>query len=191
MGPHDSHSHPCFPGPMKPQLKFLAAILLPLFSTAYAEAQDIGRWSFAQSTTSDGTAVHSASLYSSTLITSAEDSLGYPAVYSIACQAGDSTRWSQWLKLEDSLSSRGEIELIAKVDQKIPREENWIVADSKRLLTRESIPDIAELRTAKTLKLSWNWGWSWLWISDKARFDLADVEAVVFTLAKNCNIPAP
>ena len=52
MGPHDSHSHPCFPGPMKTRFKFLAAIFYcNLFSTAYAEAQDIGGWSFAQSTT--------------------------------------------------------------------------------------------------------------------------------------------
>jgi hypothetical protein len=172
-------------------IKVIPAILLGLLSIAYAEAEEIGAWSFAQSSTPEGAIVHSASLYSSTLIVSGDDSLGYPAIYSIACQAGDSAKWTQWLKLEDALSSRGEIELLAKVDKKIPREENWIVADSKHLLTRENTPDITELRTASTLKLSWNWGWSWLWLADAARFDLGDVEAVIFTLAKSCGIPEP
>ena len=100
-------------------------------------------------------------------------------------------KWTQQLKLEDSLSSRGQIELLATIDKKLPREEFWIVADDKRLLTRENLPDIAELRTAKTLKLSWNWGWSWLWLSDEAHFELGDVEAVIFTLAKSCEIAEP
>ncbi len=191
MGRHACHSHPCFTVPMERPVKLPLTILFSLISTAYANAQDIGAWSFAQSTAPDGAIVHSASLYSSTLIASGDESFGYPAIYSIACQAGDPAKWAQWLKLEDSLSSRGQIELIAKVDRKIPREENWIVAGSKRLLTRENVPDIAELRTATTLKLSWNWGWSWLWLADEARFDLGEVRAVIFTLAKSCGIPEP
>lgn len=100
-------------------------------------------------------------------------------------------KWTQQLKLEDALSSRGEIEIIATIDRKLPREELWTVSKNKRLLTRENLPDIAELRTAKTLKLEWNWGWSWLWLSDEAHFELGDTEAVIFTLAKSCGIEEP
>ena len=176
---------------MKLELKLTGLVLLTLFSADYAASQELGAWSFGKSVAPNDAIIFSASLLSLNLIASGDANADYPVIYSIACQSLDSTKWSQWLKLEDSLSSRGQIELLATIDKKPPREEFWIVADSKRLLTRENIPDIAELRTAKTLKLSWNWGWSWLWLSDEARFELGDVEAVIFTLAKSCEIAEP
>ena len=176
---------------MKLELKLTGFVLLTLFSADYAASQELGAWSFGKSVAPNDAIIFSASLLSSNLIASGDANADYPVIYSIACQSLDSTKWSQWLKLEDSLSSRGQIELLATIDKKPPREEFWIVADSKRLLTRENIPDIAELRTAKTLKLSWNWGWNWLWLSDEARFELGDVEAVIFTLAKSCEIAEP
>jgi hypothetical protein len=174
---------------MKSNNKLPALILLTLFCTGHAEAQELGAWTLGQSQAANGAVIHSASLTSSTLITSA--AIDYPAIYTISCQTGEPTKWMQQLRLDDALSSRGEIELIATVDKKLPREEFWIVTDNKRLLTRENLPDITELRTAKTLKLEWNWGWSWLWLSDEAHFELGDAEAVIFTLAKNCGIEVP
>ena len=176
---------------MKLELKLTGLALLTLFSADYAASQELGAWSFGKSVAPNDAIIFSASLLSSNLIASGDANADYPVIYSIACQSLDSTKWSQWLKLEDSLSSRGQIELLATIDKKPPREEFWIVADSKRLLTRENTPDIVELRTAKTLKFSWNWGWSWLWLSDEARFELGDVEAVIFTLAKSCEIAEP
>lgn len=176
---------------MKLELKLTGLTLLTLFSADYAASQELGAWSFGKAIAPNDAIIFLASLQSSNLIASGGANADYPVIYSIACQSLDSTKWSQWLKLEDSLSSRGQIELLATVDKKIPREEFWNVADNKRLLIRESIPDIAELRTAKTLKLSWNWGWSWLWLADEARFELGDVEAVIFTLAKSCEIAEP
>jgi hypothetical protein len=172
-------------------LRLTGMVLLTLFSADYAVSQELGAWSFGESKAENGSVIHAASMFSSTMITSGGEEADYAALYTIACQTGEPAKWSQWLKLEDSLSSRGQIELLAAVDKKIPREEFWIVADDKRLLTRENTPDITELRTAKTLKLSWNWGWSWLWISDEASFELGSVEAVIFTLAKNCGIAEP
>jgi hypothetical protein len=174
---------------MKSKLKLPALIALTLFAAASGEAQELGAWTLGQSHAANGAVIHSASLSSSTLITSA--AIDYAAVYTISCQAGEPTKWTQQLRLEDALSSRGQIELIATIDKKLPREEFWIVSDNKRLLTRENLPDIAELRTAKTLKLEWNWGWSWLWLSDEAQFELGDAEAVIFTLAKSCGIEEP
>ena len=176
---------------MKLGLKLTGSVLLTLFSADYAASQELGAWSFGKAIAPNDAIIFSASLQSSNLIASGGANADYPVIYSITCQSLDSTKWSQWLKLEDSLSSRGQIELLATINNKPPREEFWIVADSKRLLTRENIPDIAELRTAKTLKLSWNWGWSWLWLSDEASFELGDVEAVIFTLAKSCEIAEP
>ena len=191
MGWHDSYSNHLLCRPMKTPLKMAGMALLTVFSAVSAAAEEVGAWTFGESKAADGAVIHMASLSSSNLIASGYESTDYAAIYTIACQSGDPAKWNQWLQLEDALSSRGEIELIATIDKKIPREENWIVADGKRLLTRENTPDIAELRTAKTLKLSWNWGWSWLWLSDNARFELGDIEAVIFTLAKSCGIEEP
>ena len=174
---------------MKPKDKLYLLIALTLFSGTSAEAQEMGAWTFGQSKAANGAVIHLATLASSTLIVSA--AMDYAALYSISCQTGEPTKWTQQLRLEDALSSRGEIELIATIDKKLPREEFWIVSDDKRLLTRENLPDIAELRTAKTLKLEWNWGWSWLWLSDEAHFELGDAGAVIFTLAKSCGIEEP
>ena len=166
-----------------------AVALLTLCSTTTGEAQELGVWTLGQSKAENGAVIHLATMASSTLIISA--ATDYAALYSISCQSGEPMKWTQQLRLEDSLSSRGQIELNATVDKKLPREEFWIVAGNKRLLTRENLPDIAELRTAKTLKLEWNWGWSWLWLSDEAHFELGDAEAVIFTLAKSCGIEEP
>ena len=163
--------------------------LLTLCSAASAQAQELGVWTLGQSQAENGAIIHMATLASSTLIVSA--ATDYAALYSISCQTGEPLKWTQRLQLEDALTSRGEIELIATIDEKLPREEFWIVSKNKHLLTRENLPDIAELRTAKNLKLEWNWGWSWFWISDEAHFELGDAEAVIFTLAKNCGIEVP
>ena len=174
---------------MKSKTKLPVLSVLTLFAAASAEAQELGAWTLGRSQAENGAVIHSASLTSSTLITSA--AIDYAALYAISCQTGGPAKWTQQLRLEDALSSRGEIELIATIDKKLPREEFWIVSANKRLLTRENLPDITELRTAKTLKLEWNWGWSWLWLSDEAHFDLGDAEAVIFTLAKSCGIEVP
>ncbi len=174
---------------MKLKPKLLEIILLTLCSSVSAEAQTLGAWTLGQAEAENGAIIHMATLASSTLIVSA--SSDYAALYSISCQTGEPLKWIQQLRLEDAISSRGQIELIATIDKKLPREEFWIVAGNKRLLTRENLPDIAELRTAKTLKLEWNWGWSWLWLSDEAHFELGDTEPVIFTLAKNCGIEEP
>ena len=174
---------------MKLKRKLLVLSALTLFSISPAEAQELGAWTLGQSKAENGAVIHLATLASSTLIVSA--ATDYAALYSISCQTGEPMKWTQQLRLEDALSSRGQIELIATIDKKLPREEFWIVAKNKRVLTRENLPDSAELRTAKSLKLEWNWGWSWMWLSDEAHFELGDAEAVIFTLAKNCGIEGP
>lgn len=174
---------------MKPKLKLPVMVLLTLCSAGSAEAQEVGAWTLGQAKAENGAVIHLATLASSTLIVSA--ATDYAVLYSISCQTGEPMKWTQQLRLEDALSSRGQIELIATVDKKPAREEFWIVSKNKRLLTRENLPDIAELRTARTLKLEWNWGWSWLWLSDEAHFELGDAEAVIFTLAKSCGIEEP
>ena len=94
-------------------------VLLTLCSAVPAQAQELGAWSFGESKAENGAVIHTASQYSSTLITSGGEEADYAALYTIACQTGDPTKWSQWLKLEDALSSRGQIELLATVDKKI------------------------------------------------------------------------
>ena len=174
---------------MKLKPKNFVMGLLTLCSVPTAQAQELGAWTFGQAKAENGAIIHMATLASSTLISSA--ATDYAALYTISCQTGEPMKWIQQLRLEDALSSRGQVELLATIDQKLPREEFWIVTGNKRTLTRENLPDIAELRTAKTLKLEWNWGWSWLWLSDEAHFELGDAGAVIFTLAKSCGIEEP
>jgi hypothetical protein len=177
-------------GMMKRQYKFGFLALFTLFSMGSAFAEDLGSWNLGQSTDADGKVVYMASIHATNTISSGS-SMDYAPLYSIACRTGDSAHWSQWLELEDSVSGSGEVELSAIVDEKSPREEAWQIGPKGRVLTRENTPDIAELRRAHSLKLSWSWGWSWLWISDKAKIDLSDIEPVIFTLAKNCGIVEP
>ena len=158
--------------------------------TTFADAQELGNWSLGQSASRDGVITYSASLRSTNLITSGSGP-DYAPLYSIACKSGADKNWQQWLELEDAVYSRGDIELLATVDDKRPREEIWHISSHGRLLTRENLPDIAELTRAHMLKLSWNWGWSWLWLSDEARLELGDIEPVIFTLAKSCGIAEP
>jgi hypothetical protein len=107
---------------LKPEFPVMALLTL---CSASAEAQEMGAWSLGQSRAENGAIIHMATLTSSTLIASATD---YAALYSITCQTGEPMKWAQQLRLEDSLSSRGEIELVATIDKKLPREEFWTVA---------------------------------------------------------------
>ena len=111
---------------MKLKLKLPVMALLTLCSTASAQAQELGAWTLGQSKAENGAIIHMATLASSTLITSA--ATDYAALYSISCQTGEPLKWTQQLRLEDAITSRGEIELIATIDKKLPREEFWIVA---------------------------------------------------------------
>ena len=176
---------------MKSQDKFLIAGLLGCFLTVPAPAQELGNWSLSESKSTDGSSLFSASIHATNLITSGGPEPDYAPLYSIACRAGDADQWIQTLELEDAISGSGKIELSARVDDKMPREEIWVIGDKNHILIRENSPDIAELRTAHKLTLKWNWGWSWLWLNDKARIELGDIEAVIFTLSKNCGIAEP
>lgn len=176
---------------MKSMRKAYLCSLLTLLMTNASEAQDIGFWTVGNFTDTDGTAVHIASLAATNLITSGNLGPDYAPLYSISCRSGDPASWRQHLQLEDAVAGSGEIELDAKVDSKARRVETWIISPNNRILTRRNSPDIAELKSARALTLRWNWGWSWLWLSDKARLELGEIGAVVFTLAKNCEIPEP
>jgi hypothetical protein len=175
---------------MKSHVKILILGSLMFLQASPAPAQELGNWTLSQTKSPDGTTVFAASLNASNLI-SAGSGPDYAPLYSISCKQGDAAHWSQTLTFEDGVSGSGEIELSAKVDAKAPREEMWKIGAKNRILTRENTPDIAELRTARNLKFTWSWGWSWLWLSDKAKFELGEVEAVVFTLAKSCGIAEP
>ena len=175
---------------MKSHAKYLILGLLYGLWPNLVNAEELGNWSLAQSKAPDGTIIFKASLSASNLIT-ASSGPDYAPIYSIGCSHGDVLHWSQTLQLEDGVSGSGQIELSAKIDEKNRREEIWMIGKSNKTLTRENTPDIAELRSANHLKLSWNWGWSWMWLADKAKFQLGDVEAVIFTLAKSCGIAEP
>ena len=176
---------------MKSHGKFLILGLATALWANSGLAQELGNWSFSQSKAPDGVTVFTAAIHAGNLITSGGSEPDYAPLYTIACKLGDATHWSQTLQFEDAVSGSGKIELIARVDDKLPREELWVIGAQNRILVRENTPDIAELRTAHNLTLKWNWGWSWLWLSDKVKIELGEIEAVVFTLAKSCGIAEP
>ncbi len=173
---------------MKLHSKTAIILLLSWFAITPAMAEEIGAWSLHASQTEEGQPAFTASLTSTTLIASSPD---YAPIYAISCRVGDAKRWSQSLQLQDQVAGSGKIAIDATVDGKTAREEIWQIGKGNKTLSRINAPDIAELRTAKRLKLEWNWGWSWLWLAEEARFELGDMEAVIFTLAKNCGIEEP
>src|SRR5215212_8699100 len=112
---------------MIPKAKLLVLSAFTLFSASPAWSQELGAWTLGQATAANGAVIHLATVASSTLIIYA--ATDYAALYSISCQTGEPMKWTQQLLLEDALSSRGQIELIATIDKKLPREEIWIVSD--------------------------------------------------------------
>ena len=95
MGWHNSYSNYGMLLAMKLNLKLAGMALLTLFSADSAAAQEVGAWGFGKSLAADGTAIFSASLLSSNLIASGDESYDYAAHYTIACQSGDPAKWSQ------------------------------------------------------------------------------------------------
>lgn len=178
-------------GPMQALRISAVLILICGFWTSCAGSQELGDWSFGQTTAKDGEITYFASIHTNNMISSGGGEADYAPLYSIGCHSGGTAHWVQRLELEDGVSGHGDIELIAIVDDKAPREENWQIGSRGRTLTRENTPDIAELRSAARLELSWNWGWSWMWISDEANVDLGEIGSVIFTLAKSCGIEEP
>ncbi len=176
---------------MKLQTNLTILGFLAILLASGCPAQELGNWSFVETKAPDGTPVFTAAIHATNLITSGGPEPDYAPLYTIGCRKGDGAHWSQTLQFEDAISGSGKIELIARVDDKMPREENWVIGAKNRILVRENTPDVAELRSSHSLVLKWNWGWSWLWLSDTARFDLREVGAVIFTLAKSCGIAEP
>ena len=176
---------------MKLQTNLIILGFLAILLASGCPAQELGNWSFVETKAPDGTPVFTAAIHATNLITSGGPEPDYAPIYSIGCRKGDGAHWSQTLQFEDAISGSGKIELIARVDDKLPREENWMIGAKNRILVRENTPDVVELRSSHNLSLKWNWGWSWLWLSDSARFDLGEVGAVIFTLAKSCGVAEP
>jgi hypothetical protein len=178
-------------GPMQASRTSAVLMLIGGFWANCAFSQELGDWSFGQTTDKDGKITYFASIHANNMISSGGGEANYAPLYSIGCHSGDAAHWVQRLELEDGVSRRGDIELNAIIDDKAPREENWQIGSRGRILTRENTPDIAELRRAASLELSWNWGWSWMWISDEAKINLGEIGSVIFTLAKSCGIEEP
>jgi hypothetical protein len=165
--------------------------LLGILQALPCLAQELGNWTLGESRAPDGITTFTAALRATNLITSGGSGPDYAALYTLSCKTGDFAHWKQTLQLEDGVSGSGQIYLSAKIDDKPARDEAWIIGAKNRVLVRENASDISELRSAHRFTLSWNWGWSWAWLSDQAQFDLTEIEAVVFTLAKSCGIAEP
>ncbi len=165
--------------------------VLGIFLASPVLAQELGNWNLSEVRAPDGITTYTAAIRATNLITSGDEGPDYAALYTISCKTGDAAHWKQTLQLEDAVTGSGQIYLTARIDNKTPRDEAWIIGAKNRILVRENTADISELRNAHNFTLKWNWGWSWMWLSDQARFDLAEIEAVIFTLAKSCGVPEP
>jgi hypothetical protein len=165
--------------------------LLGIFLAEPCLAQELGNWSLGEVNAPDGTTTYTAAIRATNLIVSGGSEPDYAALYTLSCKTGDFAHWKQTLQFEDAISGSGQIYLSVTIDDKPTRDEAWIIGAKNRVLVRENASDISELRSARRFTLKWNWGWSWAWLSDRAQFDLSEIEAVVFTLAKSCGIAEP
>jgi len=168
-----------------------AAGLLLLGFVRVACADSLGPWRLDQTRASDGSLIHSASIASAVKLDEEGEVEDEPVVLSISCRPSGEPRWNQVLRLNEPLSSSGETTVDVTIDDNAPIEQTWIVDEQKRSLSRPGAYDIASLRTAKTLKLTWSLGWTWLWLSEDATFELGEVRPVLYVLSKGCRVPQP
>jgi hypothetical protein len=161
-----------------------AAALLVAGGYANAQAgQD--RWRF--STSEDG--LVTASLAADNKLMNSSGRLSYSPVLTIACRSGGDPHWSEWLRLNDAVSSSSTITMSVSVDDALAIDERWSATRRGKVLVRSGPGAVSRLLSANKLVLSWRFGL----LSGRAEadFDLAGIGEAVGQLAEACQTSRP
>ncbi|MBZ9677212.1 hypothetical protein [Mesorhizobium sp. ES1-1] len=169
------------------EIGHVTAILLVLVlacGSAHADAIS-DSWRFG--TGEDG--MVTASLHATNKLITGGGALSYSPVLTIACRATGDRRWTEWLQLNDAVSSSRKITMSVAIDGGSKFDENWSVAPRGRMLVRDGADGIKRLASASRLLLSWRFGL--LSGRGEADFNLAGVEDAVERIADSCNTASP
>jgi len=164
-----------------------AAVALVLVSVCGIAQADtvLDNWRF--DTGDDGFVT--ASLYATNKLITGGGALSYSPVLTIACRANGEPRWSEWLHLNDAVSSSRKITMSVTLDQGSKFDESWSVGPRGRMLVRDGADGIKRLVAANRLRLSWRFGL--LSGRGEADFNLAGFGQAVNRVAGSCNIDVP
>ncbi|MEO5759812.1 MAG: hypothetical protein ABIQ51_23495 [Mesorhizobium sp.] len=164
-----------------------AALALALVSVCgVAQAGEVlDNWRF--QTSEDG--LVTASLYATNKLITGGGALSYSPVLTIACRPNSEPRWTEWLQLNDAVSSSRKITMSVTVDRDDKFDESWSVGPRGRSLVRDGADGISRLVPANRLLLSWRFGL--LSGRGEADFDLAGFGEAVSQLAGSCNTDPP
>lgn|GEM_PF-1244266 len=162
-----------------------AALLLAATSGTARAEPDLGNWHV--DTGSDGQVT--ASLHASNKLITGGGALGYSPVLTLACRPDGDPRWSEWLKLSDSVSASRKITMSVIVDGGSKVDESWWVGPRGRMLFREGDDGIKRLVSASRLTLSWRFGL--LSGRGEADFELAGLSEAIGQIAASCKIDPP
>jgi hypothetical protein len=162
----------------------MALAFVPMGGAALADAMP-ENWRF--STGEDG--LVTGSLYASNKLITGGGALSYSPILTIACRTKGEPQWTEWLQLNDTVSSSRKITVSVSLDQAGKFDESWLVGPRGRTLVLDGGDGIKRLVSAKRLQLSWRFGL--LSGRGEADFDLAGFEAAARRIADSCNIDPP
>jgi hypothetical protein len=146
------------------------------FSSAQAER---GRWQINGPT---------ASLLSSNTLSIGNRSIEYHPVLIIGCQRGREDGWSKSVRLRDSLSGNGTIDVSVRLDRS-ESSETWRLGNRNSSFSFDGKDGVARLLRAKRFRLGWSNGF--FSGTGEAIFSLAGIEDVVSQLAATCGVASP
>lgn len=169
------------------EVGYAAAVALVLVSVCGIAQADtvLDNWRF--ETGEDGFV--SASLYASNKLIIGGGALSYSPILTIACRANGEPHWTEWLQLNDAVSSSRKITMSITLDQGSKFDESWSVGPRGRMLIRDGADGVKRLLAANRLRLSWRFGL--LSGRGEADFDLAGFKEAVSQIAGSCNTDPP
>lgn len=169
------------------EMGHVAAVVLVLVlacGSAHADAIP-DSWRFGSG--DDG--VVTASLYATNKLITGGGALSYSPILTIACRSTGDRRWTEWLQLNDAVSSSRKITMSIAIDGGSKFDESWSVGPRGRMLVRDGADGIKRLVSASRLLLSWRFGL--LSGRGEAEFNLAGFGEAVERIAGRCNTSSP
>lgn len=162
-----------------------AAFLLAAAEGGDRTGPDLGNWRV--DTGGDGQIT--ASLHAINKLITGGGALGYSPVLTLACRPDGDPRWSEWLKISDSVSASRKITMSVIVDGGSKTDESWSVGPRGRTLVRDGDDGIKRLVSANRLTLSWRFGL--LSGRGEADFELAGLSKAIGQIAASCKTDPP
>jgi hypothetical protein len=125
----------------------------------------------------------SVSILSTNTLSSGSRAIDYHPLLTIECKAGPEPVLSQSIRIRDSVSGSGTIDISVRADNGAEVSEQWTLASNSRGFSTQG-DRVAKRLSAKRLRFSWRIG---LFSGrGEAIFDLTDSSEALAAIAANC-----